>query len=104
VRCFLRTQLLQFLTHLVCVGDHDTLTTKFTFHSPSAQKLPERTVVYLGMKNGGWGLLQCLQADWKNVTILYFIWYSYLIFECKMYVCTVNLSLAGEIFGDNVVS
>ena len=34
VRCFLRTQLLQFLIQYACVGDHDTLQT-------SAQRLSE---------------------------------------------------------------
>ena len=44
VRCFLCTQLLQFLIHYACVGDHDTLqnsTTKSTYRSLSAQQLSE---------------------------------------------------------------
>ena len=46
--CFLCMQLLQFSIHYACVGDHDTLqilTTKSTYRSLSAQRLPERTVL-----------------------------------------------------------
>ena len=42
LRCFLCTQLLQFLIDQACVGDHDTLqilTTKSTYRSLSAQRL-----------------------------------------------------------------
>ena len=48
MRCFLCTQLLQFLIHYACVGDHVTiqiLTTKSTYRSLSAQRLPEHTVL-----------------------------------------------------------
>jgi len=50
VRCYLSVQLLQFLIHWLCVGDHDTLqilTTKSTYRSLSAQWLSERTVLLI---------------------------------------------------------
>jgi hypothetical protein len=66
-RYFLCTQLLQFLAHQACMGDHDTLTTKSTYLTLSARRLYERTVLVARRIILKWIINKVGGMDWVHL-------------------------------------